>query len=150
MEDCFICTKHVGKIETAGPFIYEDDYVYVGHIDHNGEPGYLGHIMIDLKRHARLIGDMNLAEAQAFGAIMARVSRALVNSEGAEHIYSLVSGNSVSHLHMHLIPRYPGTPKEYWGALEVYEWSEAPVGDTADIESLSIRIKSYLEDQQHE
>lgn len=120
MEDCFICTKHVGNNETAGPVIFEDDYVYVGHIDHNGQPGYLGHIMIDLKRHARLIGDMNLAEAQAFGVIMARVSRALVHSEGAEH------------------------------AFDVYEWSEAPVGDAADIERLSLRIKFYLEDHQHE
>jgi len=38
MEDCFICNKHKGSIETVGSAIYEDDYVYVGHIDHNGQP----------------------------------------------------------------------------------------------------------------
>ena len=37
-ENCFICDKHQGKLKTAGVTIYEDEYVYVGHIDSNGEP----------------------------------------------------------------------------------------------------------------
>ncbi|PNB72636.1 HIT family protein, partial [Pseudomonas sp. FW305-BF6] len=83
--------------------------VYVGHIDINGKPNYLGHIMIDLKRHVPSLGDMNVDEAKAFGLIMARMSKALITCEKAEHIYSYVLGNSVPHLHMHLVPRYPNT-----------------------------------------
>jgi histidine triad (HIT) family protein len=41
-----------------------------------------------------------------------------MDSEKAEHVYSLVSGNSVSHLHMHLTARYPNTPEEYWGPMD--------------------------------
>lgn len=33
MNDCFICNKHAGNIHTAGVMIYEDEYVFVGHID---------------------------------------------------------------------------------------------------------------------
>jgi len=150
MKECFICDKHKGIIETSGAMIYEDDYVYVGHIDRNGKPNYVGHIMIDLKRHAPTLADMTVKEAQAFGVIMARVSKALMESEHAEHVYSLVSGNSVPHLHMHIVARYPNTPKEYWGPMEVYDWTDAPMGDEDDVLALCRRIKSYLENHPYE
>ncbi|MBN8193437.1 HIT family protein [Bacillus sp. NTK074B] len=144
-KDCFICDKHTGDIDTSGVSIYEDDYVYVGHIDRNGKPNYLGHIMIDLKRHAPSLADMTEEEAKAFGITMARVSKALIESEKAEHIYSLVSGNSVPHLHMHLVARYPHTPKEFWGPMEVYDWEDAPMGDNDEVVKLSTRLKEYME-----
>ena len=144
-ESCFICSKHAGKTETSGVMIYENEYVYVGHIDSNGKPNYLGHIMIDLKRHVPTLADLTMEEAKAFGVIMARVSKALKESEKAEHIYSLVSGNSVPHLHMHLVARYPNTPEEYWGPWAVYDWKEAPMGDNNDVIKLCNRLKEYLE-----
>jgi histidine triad (HIT) family protein len=149
-ESCFICNKHNGEIETSGVKIYEDEYVYVGHIDKGGKPSYLGHIMIDLKRHAPSLGDMTMDEAKAFGVIMARVSKALKETEKAEHIYAAVSGNSVPHLHMHIIPRYPNTPEAYWGAWEVYDWPEAPFGKNPEIIQVCERIKSYLEETSYE
>ncbi|MCH1625749.1 HIT family protein [Ferdinandcohnia quinoae] len=150
MNDCFICNKHAGTIQTAGITIYEDEYVYVGHIDNNGEPSYLGHIMIDLKRHAPTLGDMNMDEAKAFGIIMARVSKALIETEQAEHIYSLVSGNSVPHLHMHIVARYPNTPEEYWGPFAVYNWSDAPMGDNEEVIKLCNRIKEHIAKNSYE
>lgn len=149
-EACFICNKHRGILQTDGITIYEDEFVYVGHIDNNGESGYLGHLMIDLKRHVPTLGDMNQQEAKAFGSIMARVSKALIEKEGAEHIYSLVSGNAVPHLHMHIIPRYPGTPEQFWGPMSVHEWPNAPVGGNREITGLCERVKSYLESNKDE
>ncbi|RIW32067.1 HIT family protein [Bacillus salacetis] len=145
MDSCFICDKHAGKINTSGVKIFEDEYVYVGHIDRNGKPNYLGHIMIDLKRHAPSLADMTEGEAEAFGVTMSRVSKALKESENAEHIYSLVSGNSVPHLHMHIVARYPGTPEEYWGPMEVYDWEDAPMGGSREVVDLCIRLKEYME-----
>ncbi|MDR4889573.1 HIT family protein [Fredinandcohnia sp. QZ13] len=145
MEDCFICKKHNGLIQTAGETIYEDDFVYVGHIDHSGEDSYLGHIMIDLKRHAPTLADLTMEEAKAFGIIMARVSKALKESEQAEHIYSFVSGNAVPHLHMHIVPRYPNTPKEFWGPMSVYDWPQAPMGNNEQIVQVCRRLKGTLE-----
>lgn len=150
MNDCFICKKHAGTIETSGVMIYEDEYVYVGHIDSNGKPNYLGHIMIDLKRHAPTLAEMTIEEAKAFGVMMARVSKALKESENAEHIYSFVSGDSVPHLHMHIVARYPNTPREHWGPWEVYDWKDAPMGDNNDLIELCNRIKNHLEKNQYE
>ncbi|MGE7933624.1 hypothetical protein [Viridibacillus arvi] len=56
--------------------------------------------------------DMTADEAKAFGLMMTRVSKALMEVEGAEHVYSMVSGNSVSH--------------QYWSPMELNEWAEAP------------------------
>ncbi|CAM5215637.1 Diadenosine tetraphosphate (Ap4A) HIT family hydrolase OS=Ureibacillus acetophenoni OX=614649 GN=SAMN05877842_106199 PE=4 SV=1 [Ureibacillus acetophenoni] len=149
-ENCFICDKHQGKLKTAGVTIYEDEYVYVGHIDSNGEPNYLGHLMIDLKRHVPSLGDMNQSEASAFGVAMARISKALKESENAEHIYAVVSGNSVKHVHMHIIPRYPNTPKEFWAPFAVYDAPNARMGDEEEVVSLCERIKTYLENNPYE
>lgn len=146
MVDCFICDKHAGNIETSGAVIYEDEHVYVGHIDRGGRPNYLGHIMIDLKRHAPTLADLTIEEAKAFGVTMARVSKALKESENAEHIYSFVSGNAVPHLHMHLVARYPGTPQEYWGPSEVYDWEGAPMGDNDEVVRLCDRLRDYMEE----
>jgi histidine triad (HIT) family protein len=150
MSDCFICNKHSGKILTEGVKIYEDEFLYVGHIDRNGDPNYLGHIMIDLKRHVPTLGDMHMEEAKAFGMMMARVSEALMRSEEAEHIYSYVLGDAVPHLHMHLVPRYPNTPEEFWGPNAVYDWENAPMGDNDEVIALCNRIKTYLMNNAHE
>jgi histidine triad (HIT) family protein len=148
--NCFICEKHKGTIKTAGATIYEDEYVYVGHIDNNGKPNYLGHIMIDLKRHVPTLAEMNLDEASAFGVIMAKISRALKESEKAEHVYALVSGNSVPHMHMHLVARYPNTPEQYWGPFAVYDSPNARMGDNDEVINLCNRIKIYLETTPYE
>ena len=150
MPSCFICEKHAGNIAAAGAVIYEDEFIYVGHIDRDGKPNYLGHIMIDLKRHVPTLAEMSVHEAEAFGVMMARISKALKESEGAEHIYSLVSGNSVPHLHMHLVARYPNTPLNYWGAMDVYDWEEAPMGTNEEVVALCHRLKTYLENHHYE
>ncbi|WP_413381996.1 HIT family protein [Alkalihalobacillus sp. 1P02AB] len=145
MDDCFICSKHKGIIETSGITIYEDEFVFVGHIDQKEQPHYLGHLMIDLKRHAPTLGHMTSEEAKAFGVAIARVSKALLESENAEHIYSYVAGNALPHLHLHLVPRYPNTPQQFWGPMAVYDWEKAPFGDTDAVKKLCQRIKFYLE-----
>ncbi|MFD1739622.1 HIT family protein [Bacillus salitolerans] len=144
-ESCFICDKHRGNINTAGIMIYEDEYVFVGHIDRGGKPNYIGHIMIDLKRHIPTLAEMTMEEAKVLGVVMARVSKALKETEKAEHVYALVSGNSVPHLHVHLVARYPNTPEEYWGPMEVYDWADAPMGSNDEVIKICKRIKGYLE-----
>lgn len=148
MEDCFICEKHKGTINTAGGTIYENDLVYVGHIDRKGKPNYLGHIMVDLKRHVPELSDMSIEEAKEFGLIVSRVSRALHKTEDAEHVYAQVLGDGVPHLHLHLIARYPNTPEEFWGPTKVYEWDESPFGNSSDVAKVSHRIKNYLEKEE--
>ena len=61
----------------------------------------------------------------------------------AEHVYAAVIGHGVDHFHMHVIPRYPGTPREYWWT-RVDEWPDAPRGGDAEIAALAVRLRAAL------
>jgi|SRR5258706_4978500 len=143
--DCFVCRKHRGEIVIPGGAIYEDDVLYVGHLYlQEGQNTYLGYLMVEPKRHAPGLADLTDTEAQAIGLMVTRLSRALKVSEGAEHIYEWVLGHHVPHLHIHIVPRYPGTPDEYWGT-RTDEWPDAPHGGPEEIAALCARLRSYLE-----
>ncbi|HZU67871.1 MAG TPA: HIT family protein [Ktedonobacteraceae bacterium] len=144
--DCFVCRKHRGEIDIPGQAIYEDDMLYVGHLYllHDNQNTYLGYLMVEPKRHVAGLADLTDQEAQAIGLMVTRLSRALRDSEGAEHIYEWVLGHHVPHLHIHLVPRYPGTPREYWG-VRTDEWPDAPHGGPQEIAALCSRLRAYLQ-----
>lgn len=146
--DCFVCRKHRGEITLPGGAIYEDGLLYVGHaqIRDGQDAVYLGYLMVEPRRHVAGLADLNDEEAQALGLLVSRLSRALQASEGAEHVYAFVLGDRVPHLHLHLVPRYPGAPPEYWG-VRVDEWPQAPRGGPAEIAALCARLPVSLEGQ---
>lgn len=96
------------------------------------------------KRHAPELGDLTEEEAQAIGLYTSRLARALMKTEGVEHVYAFVIGDGVPHVHVHVIGRYPGAPRMYWGP-KVDEWPEAPRGDEAEIAQVADRIRRFLE-----
>jgi histidine triad (HIT) family protein len=77
------------------------------------------------------LADLTDTEARAVGWWCTQASRALRDVAGAEHVYSAVIGDRVPHLHVQLIPRYPGTPREFWW-LRLDEWPGAKRGGTGD------------------
>lgn len=76
---------------------------------------------------------------------MARISKALKQVEEAEHVYAVVSGNAVPHLHMHVVAHYPNTAKEFWDPFEVYDAPNARMGDNRQVIEVCNRIKYFLE-----
>jgi len=62
----------------------------------------LGFAYLEPKRHIPYIADLNGAEAQTFGDVLARTSRALREETGAEVVYVYIFGGGVAHLHVHL------------------------------------------------
>ena len=128
-----------------GGLIYQDDLVCVSHsvIPEDESTTYLGIFFVEPKRHAAGWAELTDAEAQRVGLLTQRVSQALKTSEGAEHIYTFVFGHHVDHLHVWLVPRYPGTPREFWGTA-VTDWPKAPKGNEAKITTLCQRISPYL------
>lgn len=145
--NCFICQKHRGQILSPGGVIYEDDLVYAGHaFPPNGpiENAYLGYLMIEPKRHVPGLAELTEEEARRVGWLITRLSGALKASEDAEHIYLFVLGHSGAHLHHHLVPRYPGTPREYWG-VRVDEWPRAPRGNIDVINEVCKRLRGQIE-----
>lgn len=147
-DDCFICRKHRGEISIPGGAIYEDDRLYVGHvrIPEGQDTAYLGWIVVETKRHVPEIGDLTDEEARAMGLMITRAGRALVQSESAEHVYVFLFGHGVPHVHMHVIARYPGAPREYWGA-KVDEWPDAPHGGADEIAALCARLRAAFQSE---
>jgi histidine triad (HIT) family protein len=104
--------------------------------------------MAELKRHAPGLAEQTNEEAQALGLLVARLSRALKASEGAEHVYLFVFGDQVPHLHLHLFPRYPGTPHAYWGS-RIAEWPDAPRGGAVEVAAVCERLRTYVTNEAH-
>jgi histidine triad (HIT) family protein len=103
----------------------------------------LGHLLVEPRRHAAGLADLTDAEARSVGWWQTRASRALREVAGAEHVYASVIGDGVPHLHVHLLPRFPGTPREYWWT-RVEEWPQARRGGTAEIADLVRELRGYL------
>lgn len=148
--DCFVCRKHRdrGSLIPGGP-VAEDELVLVSHVvtpdvlGREGTTAYLGQLFVEPRRHAPGMADLSDAEAERVGWWCTRASRALRDVRGAEHIYVAVFGDGVPHLHVHLLPRFPGTPREYWG-VHVNKWPQARRGSTAEIETFVRELREYL------
>jgi diadenosine tetraphosphate (Ap4A) HIT family hydrolase len=142
--DCFVCRKHRGEEPVVGGPIYQDELVLASHAAVPAEGrAYLGWCFVEPRRHVGALGDLSDAEAGAVGRLVARLSRALQAELQAEHVYAFVLGDRVPHLHVHLIVRHPGAPREYWGT-HVDEWPDAPRGDGAEVAALVARLRARL------
>ncbi len=75
-------------------------------------PGWL---VLTSERHARAWYELSEAEAAALGPLAARVMRAQRAALGAEHVYAFAIGDVLRHFHLHLVPRYAGTPDRLRG-----------------------------------
>jgi histidine triad (HIT) family protein len=140
----------------GGP-IAEDDLALVSHgvtpgaLGRDGTTTYLGRLFVEPRRHAPGLADLTDSEARSVGLWSARASRALREVAGAVHVYAAVIGDGVPHLHIHLLPRFPDTPREYWWTREtgfpaVEEWPQARRGGVPEIEALVAGLRSYLAD----
>ena len=144
-QDCLICRKHAGESDLPGGTIYEDDLLVVGHF-RDEDCAYLGHLLIETRRHVIGFDGLDVNEAATVGVLAARLAQALKVTEGAEHVYAYVIGDAVPHFHLHLLPRYPGAPREYYG-LHAGEWPDAPHGGAEEIEVVCERVRAWLADQ---
>lgn len=141
---CFVCDKH--RHPAFDP-VAADDLVVVTHVSPNapgtdGRPVYLGHLVVEPRRHAPGVADLTDEEGAAIGTWVARAGRAL-RAYGAEHVYSMVIGHRIDHLHQHLVPRYPGTPEEYWW-LRLDEWPQARLGGVDDVTQVVRDLRTHL------
>lgn len=143
--DCFICRKHRQGDAAQGGVLFEDDLVYAGHVHAvRGTTAYRGYLMVEPRRHAAGLGDLSDEEASAVGVLANRLARVLKEAMGAEHVYSFVFGGAVAHLHLHLAPRYPGTPAEFWGP-RLTEWPGAPKVTVDEMRPLVVRLRAHPE-----
>ena len=145
--ECFICAKHARGADVPGGVLYDDGLVYAGHTHPlESDDAALGYLMVEPRRHAPRLGDLTDEEAATIGVVVNRLSRALRDVTGAEHVYSFVFGDGVPHLHVHVAPRYPGTPRELYGlgAAHIQRSSAVKRGTVDDIGRVCDQLRTAL------
>ncbi|HEV2476742.1 MAG TPA: HIT family protein [Candidatus Dormibacteraeota bacterium] len=142
-EGCLVCGEIDGSVAVPGGFLWENELVVAFHIPpipQNPRP-FLGHLLVATRRHVARFGDLTSGEGAAVGTAAVQLAHALTDKAAAEWVYSAVIGRGVPHFHLHLMPRYPRTPKE----LPWYEeWAEGPHGGADEIAELSRRLRGGL------
>ncbi len=141
--DCLFCQIQSGLKPVVGGTIYEDELVYASHWSNDEMPEYLGHLVVQTKKHAPTFADLTDCEARSVGLLVTRLSRALKACAGAERSYVVFFGEVVPHLHVLITVRYPDTPPEFWRS-NIYAWPDAPKGGSQEILALCDRLRAYL------
>ena len=137
------CRFNPNRLQTLLKDYTGRDLTILGSIPEDEAVTFLGSLLVEPKRHVPGMAELDDAEAEAIGRMITRLSRALKVREGAEHVYLFRLGHHMDHLHVWVVPRYPGTPREYWG-MRVDEWPQAPRGDAEAVTALCERVRSFL------
>ncbi len=75
-----------------------------------------GYCCIILRDHATELHEIGATAARALMADIQSVSRVVMQCTGAVKINYEIHGNVIPHVHMHILPRYPGDAIERTGA----------------------------------
>jgi diadenosine tetraphosphate (Ap4A) HIT family hydrolase/pimeloyl-ACP methyl ester carboxylesterase len=122
--------------EIVVPKVYEDDQV-LAFMDHApAEPGHL--LVISKTSKARNLLEISPQDLSRLMAVAARVGQAQVDGLGVEG-FTIVQNNgvgqSVPHLHIHVIPRTAGKPLMF---------VENAKGDPKEIEAVAAKIRAAM------
>lgn len=115
---CIFCQIVAGEIPAYK--VYEDEKIFA-FLDI--EPVQPGHILVLPKKHVANIEEVTEAELTALIIAVKKMGRLLKDKLGYE-AYNIhqnngpLAGQSVLHLHFHLIPRLPGDDLNHWPARE--------------------------------
>jgi histidine triad (HIT) family protein len=143
MDGCPFCATYEDLPFALGGILYEDDLVCAHHYYQDGEPAYLGHLLLRTKRHVPGLAELTEDEGQAIGLAVARLSKALKTCTGAEKVYAEAYYEVVPHLHLLLTARYPGMPREFW-RWKIGEWPDAPKGGAKEVIALCELLRVQL------
>lgn len=140
-----MCREVAGDVELPGGLLLDEEHVLAFHVfPQEGERVvYLGYLMLVSRRHVAGHEDLDDVEAAAVGRGLTHLARALRDVAGADHVFVVRIGTGVPHLHIHLVPRYPETPRDVpWNKVD--EWPGAKRGGAEEIAALVGRLRDDL------
>jgi histidine triad (HIT) family protein len=137
MPDCIFCKLVRGEVPSAR--VLETDRA-VAFLDIG--PLNPGHVLVVPKEHHESLPEMPDDLAAATAALLPRLCRAVRRATGAEGLNVLtntgrVAGQSVDHIHWHIIPRHPGDALRWPWPAGRYENDE--------LEAMRARIEAALQ-----
>lgn len=139
--ECLICRKHQRIGPAAPEWLYADEHVLACHAPAEAVRGYIGYLFVESRRHVRGLAERTDEEGCAEARLIGRLARAL-ESEGAEHVYAFCFDH-LPHHHVHVVARYPGTPREFWGP-QIDQWDGAPRGDAGELDAFCGRLRAAI------
>ena len=101
-----------------------------------------GYCCLVLKRHAVELYDLSADEASALMDDIQRVAKTLQAITGAVKLNYEIHGNTIPHLHVHLLPRYKGDPFED-GPIDPRRIQESPY-KVGEFEHFRQRLQARL------
>jgi len=124
-ENCIFCKIIDGQIPSTT--VYEDDLFKV---ILDIAPANKGHVIILPKKHCENIFDVDATTASQAFMIASKVATALMNTLSCDGINvvqnnGVAAGQTVFHLHIHVIPRYENDGVDFEWTKVSYEDGEA-------------------------
>jgi diadenosine tetraphosphate (Ap4A) HIT family hydrolase len=112
-QPCPACELVAGRRAVPGGILWRGDgFALHALTDPTPLPGWL---VLTSERHARAWYDLDPAELAGLGPAAARVMAAQRAALHADHVYALAIGDVLHHFHLHLVPRFAGTPERLRG-----------------------------------
>jgi len=129
---CAFCRIVAGEVEAA---VVAGDADTLAFLDHR--PLFPGHVLVVPRAHIETLDDLPAASIESFFATVRRMSAAVRRALGAQGTFvamNNVVGQSVPHLHVHVVPRTRGD------GLRGFFWPRTPYDDAAHME----RVRSAI------
>jgi len=143
-ESCEIC-RRMARMSADNPYlIAELESGYAVLADNQHIPGYT---IFVCKTCAPELHELESAARSRFLEDMALVAEATFRAFQPRKLNYELLGNSVSHLHWHLFPRYADDPNSAWPVWNNEAWMNAPKRtpiDPADLASMRDRVRAAL------
>jgi histidine triad (HIT) family protein len=139
MENCIFCKVIKGELPSSK--VYEDDVV-LAFLDVN--PINKGHVLVIPKEHQQFIADLDEKTLGKMIIIANKINKAVRSSEIKTEAVNLllsdgeVAGQEISHVHLHIIPRFRGDNFSF-----SFPNNESPTRE--DLDEISEEIKGHLE-----
>lgn len=139
--NCLACEIVAGRHAPTGGVLWRGEGLLLHALaDPTPLPGWL---VLTSERHARAWYDLDPAELAAVGPAAARVMAAQRLVLHAEHVYAFAIGDALHHFHLHLVPRYAGTPERLRGR-RCFEGLPGDMIPPADVERAARAVAAEL------
>lgn len=140
--DCLFCSIVAGTIPST---VVESDEHTVAFMDIN--PASDGHLLVVPRRHSRDLLEIGADDLAACAVTAQRIARRMVGDLGADGVNLLNccgadAWQTVFHFHLHVIPRYAGSPDSADARDRLrLPWVPAP-GDPDTIAEVATKLSS--------